>query len=170
MEVNERFIWAVGVLGLQPSHDVLEIGCGAGILVGQIANELDKGTITAIDRSESMIRMASKRNAESVSRGNVKFVTAEFSEAKLKKSSFDKVVAFNVNFFWKNPSKELEIIRHSLKRDGQLYVFYQAPHEITIKAAEPIRENLKKFSFRPDDTIFKKMKPTSAFCVPAKSI
>lgn len=170
MEVNERFIWATDILGLQPSENVLEVGCGAGILVEQMANKLLKGTITAIDRSESMIRMASKRNAGFVSSGKVKFVVAEFSGAILKKSSFHKVVAFNVNFFWKNPEKELDIIRQSLKREGRLYVFYQAPHDITVKAAEPISEKLKKFSYHIDDIIFKKMKPASAFGILAKPI
>lgn len=166
--MNERFIWASTVLDIRSQDRVLEIGCGAGLLVEQIANELDSGCITALDRSAPMIRLALKRNAASVSGGKAKFVSLDFSDSTFKKSEFDKIIAFNVNFFWKAPERELEIIRKILKPTGQLFIFYQAPTWINIEAAEPIKENLKKNSFEILDTIFKKMAPTPAFCIKAK--
>jgi ubiquinone/menaquinone biosynthesis C-methylase UbiE len=165
MAINERFIWAAEILDLHPSDQVLEIGCGAGILVEQIANKLDTGSITAIDRSESMIKMASKRNAKFLSRGKVKLVASELSKAVLEKSRFDKILAFNVNVFQKDPDKELTLIRQSLKPNGQLYLFYQAPYDINIKAADPVKKILQAYSFEVKDLFFKKMTPYPAFCV-----
>jgi len=73
-----------------------------------------------------------------------------------------------VNFFWKNPVEELLIIRKSLKPDGTLFVFYQAPFEIDITAAEPIKQNLLESAFNIGAVHLKKMLPTSAFCIIAK--
>ena len=167
MTLNERFGWAVTILDIRPKNQVLEIGCGAGLLVEQIANEVDGGHVTAIDRSAAMIKMASKRNRDSISAGKVTLLNVGFVDSDFKKSQFDIIVAFNVNFFWKNPLREFEIIRRILKPGGMLYIFYQAPFEISIDAAEPIKSNLKNHSFETIDTVLKKMKPTSAFCVKA---
>jgi precorrin-6B methylase 2 len=57
MKINERFIWALSVLSLSPDDNVLEIGCGNGILTEQIALQLKSGTITAIDRSKPSIKL-----------------------------------------------------------------------------------------------------------------
>jgi ubiquinone/menaquinone biosynthesis C-methylase UbiE len=168
MKINERFTWATEILDLHPDDQLLEIGCGAGILVELIANKLHSGSITAIDRSGSMIKMASKRNGAFIRDGKVQFLTGEFSEAIFGKSVFDKILAFNVNFFWKNPDKEMEIIRHSLKPGGQLYVFFQLPFDVTATAAEPIKKRLKEYSFEVTDMFFRKMTPYSAFCILSK--
>ena len=55
MAGNERFLWAISILQIQPRDEVLEIGCGGGLLVEQIAARLETGRITAIDRSAAMI-------------------------------------------------------------------------------------------------------------------
>ena len=165
MTVSERFLWAADTLRIQPQENLLEIGCGAGLLVEQIASHLTTGYVTAIDRSAAMLKMALKRNAGAVALGSAKFLNIEFADSNFKKSEFDKIAAFNVNFFWKNPALELEIIRKILKPGGSLYIFYQAPFEITDKTADPVRNNLTKHSFEITNTILKKMKPTSALCV-----
>lgn len=158
MKINERFPWALAVLDVKPTDHLLEIGCGAGILAELIA---EKGTITAIDSSPAMIKKAEKRNRE----GKINLITSDFAKADLPDNTYHKVLAFNVNFFWKDPSAELVLIRRSLKRNGKLYVFYQAPYDITIEAAKPIEEKLRSNGYTIVDTIFKKMNPVSAFCV-----
>lgn len=54
----ERLVWAVATLDVQPEDCVLEIGCGHGVAVSLICEQLDKGTILAVDRSPKMIAMA----------------------------------------------------------------------------------------------------------------
>ena len=73
MKLNERFIWAVSVLDIKPTDNVLEIGCGAGILAEQIANKLTTGKITAIDKSMPMIKIASRRNKIFIETGKATF-------------------------------------------------------------------------------------------------
>ena len=91
-----------------------------------------------------------------------------FTESKFNDCQFDKVTAFNVNFFWKGHADEFEIVRRILKPGGILYIFCQQPFEITIKEADPIKNNLEKYSFEIIDTIFKQMKPFPVFCLKAR--
>lgn len=169
MKLNERFNWAVSVLNIKPTDNILEIGCGTGILAEQVANKLTGGTITAIDKSMPMIKIASRRNHQFIQIGKANFIVSEFEKAELYNNSFDKILGFNVNLFWKDPKKEFELIKSYLKHKGHLYIFYQAPYQIDIKAAQPLIEKLQNNSFRIVERIFKKMIPASAFCIVAKA-
>ena len=133
MKLNERFAWAASVLNGKPTDHFLEIGCGSGILAEQIAIQLTSGTITAIDKSKAMIKMAYKRNIRFIETGRAIFIIGDFAKSQLGQS-FDKIFGFNVNVFWKNPSRELELIKRYLKPKGHLYIFYQAPYDIDMKA------------------------------------
>src|SRR5688572_1272738 len=124
--VPERFIWATDVLAVEPDFNILEIGCGAGIFADCIADKLTSGNILGIDRSAAMIAKAVKRNQHHIDTGKASFKIADF-KSLTPSHSFDSVVAFNVNFFWKASAPETNLIRKSLKKDGRLYVFHQAP-------------------------------------------
>lgn len=161
MKLNERFIWAVSVLDIKPTDNVLEIGCGAGILAEQIANKLTTGKITAIDKSIPMIKMASGRNKIFIETGKATFIVTDFVKSGLYNAAFDKILGFNINLFWKNSTREFELIKTYLEPKGHLYIFYQAPYEIDIRAAQPVIEKLQDNSFKVVETILKKMSPTS---------
>ena len=95
-EINERFSWASTLLDVTASEHILEIGCGAGLLVEQIASRLRSGKLMAVDKSPAMIKMASKRNAEAVAKRKLIFATGDFADLDFSSSSFDKVAAFSL--------------------------------------------------------------------------
>jgi cyclopropane fatty-acyl-phospholipid synthase-like methyltransferase len=68
-KIAERLVWAVETMQVRPDGRVLEIGCGAGVAVGLVCERLVDGRITAIDRSEAMTALASRRNREHVASG-----------------------------------------------------------------------------------------------------
>ncbi|MEV4221888.1 methyltransferase domain-containing protein [Nonomuraea sp. NPDC049725] len=81
MAVPERLAWAVDTLGVQAGERILEIGCGRGVAV-ELA--CDAGaTVTAIDRSATMIEAARQRNAHHVAAGRAILRTAALTDADL---------------------------------------------------------------------------------------
>ncbi len=166
--IPERFWWAARLLNIQPDDHILEIGCGAGLFAEVIASALQTGSLLAIDRSAPMVEKARKRNLENIERGVSKFVAGDFENSILPAAYYDSVVAFNVNFFSKAPAVGLAVIRTALKPHGNLYVFHQAPFEITIEAAAPIKQRLAENAFDIIDVKLQKLEPTSAFCIIAK--
>ena len=168
MKINERFIWALSVLNPQSSDNILEIGCGAGLFADLICQQLVKGKYTAVDRSQSMIKMARKRVTDGVESGKAIFHETEFSCTNFPNASFHKIVAFNVNVFWKDPKKEMELIRSYLKPKGLFYLFYQHPYESTLSVVEKAKQPLMKEGFVIVDAVLQQMKPYSAFCVISK--
>jgi SAM-dependent methyltransferase len=163
MKINERFLWALSVLSPSPEDQILEIGCGNGILTEQIAHRLNSGCITAIDRSAPAMKQAGKRNAENINEGAVKLITGDFAKATFPQHQFDKIVAFNVNIFWKGSDKDFQLIRHCLKPAGQLYVFYETPSWSDPKTERKIKMLLEAHSFTISDTI--PLKHPACICI-----
>lgn len=122
----ERLVWAVDLMAVRPTDRVLEIGCGHGVAVTLVCEKLDGGTITAIDRSSTMIGMATSRNAEYVAAGVASFQAASLHEAYLDGARFDKVFGVHVGVFLReDPTRELEVIKRHLAPRGLLFLSYQ---------------------------------------------
>lgn len=161
----ERFLWAVELLAVRPTDSILEIGCGAGLLAELIAAKLTRGKLVVLDRSAPMVDKARKRNWRFIQKGVFQIIHSDFSKVEIPNTFFDKVVAFNLGFFRKNPVKELQQIKKALKPQGKLFVLYQEPYEIEIEAAKPILQELINNGFEVVDIQVKKLKPTSALCI-----
>jgi SAM-dependent methyltransferase len=145
----QRFAWAAACLQLSPSHRVLELGCGAGLLVAEMLTYLKTGSVTAIDKSAPMIAKATKRNADAVKAGKAVFHQVDLADYT-GREKFDMVTAFNFNVFTKFPVKEMDIVKGLLGSGAELFVFYQAPYELTRADSRPIIHGLRQFGF---DTI-----------------
>jgi cyclopropane fatty-acyl-phospholipid synthase-like methyltransferase len=132
----QRLVWAVDVLGVEPTDRLLEIGCGQGVAVSLVSEKLVGGSITAIDRSQMMIETARKRNAHHDATGVASFQSASLDQADLGKARFEKIFAINVGVFLRGqPKQELAIVRDHLAPRGRLYLFHEPPPG---KTAPPI--------------------------------
>jgi ubiquinone/menaquinone biosynthesis C-methylase UbiE len=171
MEKQDRFQWAAEIMAIRPDEHVLEIGCGAGIAVTQVATSLTKGTITAIDQSAAMIKKASARNAAFIETGKAIFIAASLANVTLKKQ-YNKIFAFNVSIFWKEASRELGAVKKLLSPQGKLYIFHQPPPGTTAtfnkSIATKVVETLEKENFTILDIVHKKMSPAPVVCIVAK--
>jgi len=62
----------VGVLGVQPGHDVIEIGYGPGGLIRQLAERTDAASIRGVDPSPEMRDQARRHNRKAVRTGRIR--------------------------------------------------------------------------------------------------
>ncbi|MQA06929.1 MAG: methyltransferase domain-containing protein [Pseudonocardiaceae bacterium] len=73
-----------------------------------VCQRLAGGSITAIDRSATMITAASKRNAEHVAANTATFQAVALRDADFGKQRFDKILAVHVGVFLRGrPDREL---------------------------------------------------------------
>jgi cyclopropane fatty-acyl-phospholipid synthase-like methyltransferase len=122
----DRLVWTVKQMDLVPTDRVLEIGCGHGVAITLVCEQLSSGGVLGVDRSATMIEMAARRNADHVAAGRATFQTASLHEANLEGATFDKVLAIHVPVFLRGqPDRELEIVRDHLAADGRLFLSYQ---------------------------------------------
>lgn len=168
--VPERLSWAAEVVAPGPADRILEIGCGHGVLLSLLADQLTSGTVTAIDRSDKMVAAATKRNDQHIASGKAAIVQADLASVGFKDRLFDKIVAVNVNVFWMAPVRELAAVRRLLEPVGQLYLFFEPP---SPAQAEPIAAkltaNLEAHGFRVTHKAFTVVGGGKGVCVVAAS-
>ncbi len=167
--VPERLRWAVRVLDISPEDQVLEIGCGSGVAVSLIGDQLAGGCITAIDRSATAIKRATERNADHVASGKAVLRQVDLAAFTGFGRRFDKVFAVNVNLFWVRPADPyLMIIKEHLRRDGVLHLFYERPG--SEKASHMAKAVTAALSSQGFSTVVTSGPSPSLYCVSARPI
>ena len=94
---------------------VLECGCGTGTITLEFADRVKE--IYATDISSKMIEIA-KRKAEERKIENVKFAQSSIFDERLKKESFNVILAFNVLHLLEDTQKVMQRINELLKPGG----------------------------------------------------
>lgn len=100
---------------LHPSNIVLDYGCGTGTTTCELADLVKE--IHAIDISSKMIEIA-KEKADARQIENVNFLATDIFDTRLKKESFDTILAFNVLHTIPDPEAIVKRIDELLKSDG----------------------------------------------------
>jgi ubiquinone/menaquinone biosynthesis C-methylase UbiE len=124
---------AVTRLEIRPHHRLLEIGCGSGTTLSEVAQRLTTGSVLAIDRSS--VSRATAQNAAHIARGVVHIVQTDLAELEVKAQSFDSVYALNVDL--SHDPASIQTIRRVLRRKGRLVLGFRRPDErhLAAKAA-----------------------------------
>ena len=165
-KIAKRLAWAVETMQVQPDDRVLEIGCGAGVAVGLVCGRLGAGRITAIDRSEAMTALASRRKREHVASGKAVIRTAALHQLNAGGERFDRVLAVNVGLFRAHAAVEAAALRRLLAPGGRLYLVHQPPvASKTPRLADETVRLLAAHGFRVREVLRREMEPAPAVCV-----
>ena len=90
----------IGVLGVQPGDDVLEIGYGPGGLIRLLAERTPAASIRGIDPSPAMHDQARRRNRTAVRAGRVRLDLGTADRTGLPAASVDRVVSVRNVAIW----------------------------------------------------------------------
>ena len=122
---SPRLTWAADLAAPRPGERALEVGCGHGVLLALLASRSAGGSVLGLDRSPTMTRAATARNAAAVAAGTVTVRTADLLTADLEDDAFDLVVAVHVGAFWRAPAAEHGVVRRVLAEGGRFLLVDQ---------------------------------------------
>ena len=125
--MSERLRSVVEQLHIRPNDRVLEIGCGHGVAATLVCERLERGHLTAVDRSTKMIQAATRRNAAYVAAGRAEFLVADLEDLDLGDRCFDKIFAVRVGLFHHEPERARSMVERWLAPGGELFVFFDQP-------------------------------------------
>jgi len=125
---SERLTWAVARLGIEPGDRVLEVGCGHGVAASLVCER--GGRLVAIDRSQKMIDLATRRNRAHVDAGRARFEAVALEDADFEDERFDVVFGVHVAALWRS-AVGLAKVRAHLAPGGALHVLSQVPASMT---------------------------------------
>ena len=116
---REQINTIVDTLNLQPDYRVLDLGCGAGVLVPYILERLStRGRLVEMDYAQEMIRANQARHSDS----RIRFRCAHVMDMGGVPASFDAVICFACFPHFQDPEGALEEISRLLKPGGTLTV------------------------------------------------
>lgn len=126
---------AIDALSVQSTDHVLDIGCGHGRSLGEIASRAVNGRAAGVDPSELMVEIAVKRNRRLVRARRVDVSVGSIEELPFANHSFDKALCVHVLYFWKDLRDGIQEIARILKPGGRLaLVFRSSSDEAAVKA------------------------------------
>lgn len=126
----KRNLWTIELMELKPADRVLEIGYGPGFALEQVCKRLRDGTAIGLDRSETMLHMARRRNHQPILEGRLRLVVGSIEEKTAQDDSFlsgpfDVIYAVNVAMFWREPIETLKMLRARLAQGGRAMLTFQ---------------------------------------------
>lgn len=108
-------------LALEPRHSLLDVGCGAGQAMAACLRRC--GTVHGIDRSQTMVEAARRRNRRAIAAGRCA-VSAGCAEAlPFPDRRFDRVMACNVMYFWQDVPRALAELQCVLRPGGRIVLY-----------------------------------------------
>jgi SAM-dependent methyltransferase len=149
---RERNRWVVSLLELRPTDRVLEVGFGPGLAIAELARRTPRGRVYGVDRSELMVRQASRRNRAAVAAGRVVLACASVDRLPAFDQPVDVILAVNSLGFWADPVERLRELRGLLRTGGRIAIASQprcpgADRDTTERAAGELRDRLTQAGF-----------------------
>ncbi|MCP4267650.1 MAG: methyltransferase domain-containing protein [Candidatus Brocadiaceae bacterium] len=126
----------ISELNLKGNEDVLDLGCGSGLLTANLARLVPNGNVIGVDASEGMMEAAKERE-----RNNLKFLLMDLNEFSLN-HQFDFIFSSatlhwikNHKRLWINIHKILKpngFLRFNFAADGNCSHFFKAIKEVIV--------------------------------------
>jgi ubiquinone/menaquinone biosynthesis C-methylase UbiE len=118
--------WGLSNISINPDSCVLDIGCGGGKAVKEIASSVSKGKVYGIDYSKDMVQLSKKVNDNLIKQGTVEIMYGSVSALPFPDNMFDFVTAFESYYFWPDLINDLIEIKRVLKPGAFLLLVHAA--------------------------------------------
>lgn len=119
-DVRRRRRIASEALSPRPGDSVVDIGCGPGFHVAELAEMVGEGGhVIGVDVSDTMLASAARRNAD---RANVEFLSGDAIDLPVSDSSVDGAIAVQVYEYVHNVAGALAEVFRVLKPGGRLAI------------------------------------------------
>ncbi|NOY88231.1 MAG: methyltransferase domain-containing protein [FCB group bacterium] len=146
-------------LNVQKGMDIIDLGCGTGILFDMLRRKVgDEGSVTGVDFSFEMAQKA-LRNFPFP---NINVVDADAISLPFADSSFDMAVAFAAFPHFSNQQKALDETHRVLKKNSKLYIIHLISSRELTEMHQKIGGVLAGDQIPPEDKL-RKMFENSKF-------
>ncbi len=112
--------WGLGYISSKLYVDILDVGCGGGAALRDMASLFPSARLYGIDYSLDMVLLAKKVNRELIEKGRIEVSHGSVSSLLFADNSFDLVTAFEAYYFWPDLHRDLQEIKRVLRPGGTL--------------------------------------------------
>jgi ubiquinone/menaquinone biosynthesis C-methylase UbiE len=112
----------VGLLGVEPGHDVLEVGYGPGGLIRLLAERTEAASIRGVDPSPEMRDQATRHNRKAVRTGRIRLDLGTADRTGLPDASVDRVVSVNNVAIWPDLEAAVDELHRVVRPGGTVTI------------------------------------------------
>ncbi|MBW1782457.1 MAG: class I SAM-dependent methyltransferase [Deltaproteobacteria bacterium] len=112
--------WGLSHISITPDAYILDIGCGGGRTVKEIASSVPEGKVYGIDYSKDMVQLSKRVNDSLIKQNIVEILYGTVSSLPFPDNMFDLVTAFEIYYFWSDLMNDLIEVKRVLKPGGSL--------------------------------------------------
>ncbi|MBR0713677.1 class I SAM-dependent methyltransferase [Bradyrhizobium liaoningense] len=124
-------------LRIEQADHILEVGCGHGRSLTELAARAPQGHIVGVDPSELMVEIAEQRTRPLIEAARVEVVHSGVESLPFPDGVFDKAQCVHVLYFWKDVETSLREIARVLKPGGRLGLLFRTNADSKAIASFP---------------------------------
>lgn len=125
------------VLGAKPGERILELGCGHGRALRQVAEAAAPACAVGVDPSPVMCGVARRHNRRAIEAGHARVEPGDSRHIPEPDASFDKVFSVHTLYFWPDLAEGLREIRRVLRSGGELLMAFHSGENAAVAANLP---------------------------------
>jgi SAM-dependent methyltransferase len=114
--------WGLKHVVIRSDFTILDVGCGGGRTVEQLAATATGGMVYGIDYSDGSAAASRAKNAQLIKAGRVAIEKASVSQLPFPDNKFDLVTAVETQYYWPSLLEDMREILRVLKPGGKLIV------------------------------------------------
>ena len=136
-ETRSQNLRVMDALGIDRSDQILDLGCGHGRSLTELAARAATGRVVGVDPSELMVEIAAQRNRALIEATRVEVILATVESLPFPDDAFDKVICVHVLYFWKDLDISLREIARVLKPGVRLGLLFRSKADLASVASFP---------------------------------
>lgn len=136
-------------IGIHPSHEVLDVGCGAGHFIILLAQRA--GFVTGVDASSEMVERANQ-NLKEYGVDNAATVIGKAQALPFEDNRFNIVTCVNLLFMYQDPAPIVAEMVRVCKPGGQV-VILEPSSELNPWSAQTYSASHKLYDFERDSLL-----------------
>lgn len=109
----------LAMMMFSPNETILDVGCGGGWLVRELASRVPQGRAVGMDLSDEMLAHAHQNSANI---RNTEFIVGSVDAIPRHADSFDKVVSVESSYYWPDPAAGIREIFRVLRPGGSAWI------------------------------------------------
>ena len=112
--------WGLGHIAIEKNATILDVGCGGGGFVHELAGIVTAGKVYGIDYSMDCVFVSRRVNHQWIKMGRVSILNGSVSSLPFPDRTFDLVTAVNSHYYWPDLLRDLQEVSRVLKLGGRL--------------------------------------------------